>query len=145
MAKLKNAYIKNTAWKCKLEMGSIMYKCFLVGTGGFAGAVLRYLIGLVPVKETMLFPVKTFLINITGCILIGFITALVSNKLQLAPGLVLFLKTGVCGGFTTFSTFSLETSDLIKNGHVEIAVLYAVLSVVTGICAIFLIQYFTTR
>lgn len=94
MAKLKNAYIKNIAWKCKLEMGSIMYKCFLVGTGGFAGAVLRYLIGLVPVKETMLFPVKTF---------------------------------------------------LIKNGHAEIAVLYAVLSVVTGICAIFLIQYFTTR
>lgn len=117
----------------------------LVGTGGFAGAVLRYLIGLVPVKETMLFPVKTFLINIAGCILIGCITALVLNKFQIAPGLVLFLKTGVCGGFTTFSTFSLETSDLIKNGHVEIAVLYTVLSVVTGICVIFLIQYFTTR
>lgn len=119
-----------------------MYGCIAVGAGGFAGAILRYLISLAPVKETMVFPIKTFIINIAGCILIGCIAALVSKNVLLNQELILFLKTGLCGGFTTFSTFALETSDLIKNGNTGIAFLYAVLSIVMGICVIFAAQYF---
>ena len=108
-----------------------------VGLGGFIGAVLRYLIGLIPVKENMVFPVKTFCINIIGCILIGLITVLASRNPEINPKWILFLKVGICGGFTTFSTFALETTDLIKSGHIGIAFLYAVLSAVIGIAVIF--------
>ena len=90
-----------------------MMNCLAVGLGGFAGAVLRYLIGLIPTGETMIFPVKTFCINVIGCIVIGAITVLAA-KLSVPPRMILFLKVGVCGGFTTFSTFALESSDLIR-------------------------------
>ena len=108
-----------------------------VGLGGFIGAVLRYLIGLIPFKENMVFPVKTFCINIFGCLLIGLITVLASRNPEINPKWILFLKVGICGGFTTFSTFALETTDLIKGGHIGIAFLYAVLSAVIGIAVIF--------
>ena len=108
-----------------------------VGLGGFIGAVLRYLIGLIPVKENMVFPVKTFCINIFGCLLIGLITVLASKNPEINSKWILFLKVGICGGFTTFSTFALETNDLIKGGHVGIAFLYAVLSTVIGVAVIF--------
>ena len=97
-----------------------MMNCLAVGLGGFAGAVLRYLIGLIPTGETMIFPVKTFCINVIGCIVIGAITVLAA-KLSVPPRMILFLKVGVCGGFTTFSTFALESSDLIRDGHVYLA------------------------
>ena len=108
-----------------------------VGVGGFIGAVLRYLIGLIPVKEATVFPVKTFLINILGCLSIGLIVVLASKNTNINPKWILFLKVGVCGGFTTFSTFALETTDLIKNGHIGIAFLYALLSMIVGCMAIF--------
>ena len=56
-----------------------MMNCLAVGLGGFAGAVLRYLIGLIPTGETMIFPVKTFCINVIGCIVIGAITVLAAK------------------------------------------------------------------
>ena len=65
--------------------------CLAVGLGGFAGAVLRYLIGLIPTGETMIFPVKTFCINVIGCIVIGAITVLAA-KLSVPPRMILFLK-----------------------------------------------------
>ncbi len=108
-----------------------------VGLGGFIGAVLRYLIGLIRVKETMVFPIKTFCINILGCLLIGLITVLASRNPEISPRWILFLKVGICGGFTTFSTFALETSNLIKGGHMGMAFLYAVFSAVIGIAVIF--------
>ena len=105
--------------------------CLAVGLGGFAGAVLRYLIGLIPTGETMIFPVKTFCINVA--------------KLSVPPRMILFLKVGVCGGFTTFSTFALESSDLIRDGHMGIALCYVLLSVLVGVLAIFAVEYLTVR
>lgn len=92
-----------------------MIKCLCVGLGGAVGAMLRYLIGLVPVGASNGFPVKTLLINILGAFVIG-VLAVLGEKHSLSPLLVLTLKTGVCGGFTTFSTFALETSQLFQNG-----------------------------
>lgn len=98
-----------------------MTNCIAVGLGGFIGATLRYLIGLIPVCETTLFPVKTFFINIAGCIAIALVAMLASKGSISNPKLVLFLKTGICGGFTTFSTFALESTTLIKEGHPMVA------------------------
>ena len=115
-----------------------MTNCIAVGLGGFIGATLRYLIGLIPVCETTLFPVKTFFINIAGCIAIAFVAMLASKGSIPNPKLVLFLKTGICGGFTTFSTFSLESLALIQEGRVLVFMAYAVLSVALCLLAVWL-------
>ncbi|MBP3261222.1 fluoride efflux transporter CrcB [Pseudobutyrivibrio sp.] len=112
-----------------------------VGMGGFVGAVLRYMIGLVPVREATIFPIKTFIINVVGCLAIGVIAVVAAKNPNINPKWILFLKVGICGGFTTFSTFTLETTDLIKSGHMGIAFLYAVLSVVVGVAVIFGVEY----
>ena len=122
-----------------------MLDIFAVGAGGFAGAVLRYLIGLVPVSETLVFPIKTFAINILGCLAIGMIAVALMRNANLHPQMVLFLKVGLCGGFTTFSTFALETTDLIKAGHPWIAFSYVALSVLIGIFVIFMVEYLSVE
>ena len=73
-----------------------------VALGGALGAIGRYAISLIPVKTD--FPVLTLITNIIGAILIGFIVGIVSNKDNASDNAVLFWKTGVCGGFTTFLT-----------------------------------------
>ena len=118
-----------------------MIECIVVGMGGFIGAVCRYLIGLIPVKESFVFPIKTFGINIIGCFMIGIVAALALKNSALDPRWILFLKVGICGGFTTFSSFALESANLFEKGNVGIAVLYLVLSVVLGVAAVFTGQW----
>ena len=122
-----------------------MLNILAVGAGGFVGSALRYLIGLIPVSETTLFPIKTFMINIIGCIVIGAIAISVSKNVELNPQMLLFLKVGLCGGFTTFSTFALETADLMKAGHMGTAFLYVILSVVIGVGVIFVVEALSVR
>lgn len=122
-----------------------MLDIFAVGAGGFVGAVLRYLIGLMPVSKTLIFPIKTFAINVIGCLVIGIIAVALMRNTNLNPQMVLFLKVGLCGGFTTFSTFALETTDLMKAGHMGIAFAYVVLSVLVGISVIFIVEYLSVR
>ena len=110
-----------------------MLNCLVVALGGGIGACLRYLIGLIPLKEPFVFPVKTLVINLLGCFVIGLVASLAVKNSSLSPKLVLFVKTGLCGGFTTFSTFALETETLIKTGQSELAILYVALSVVAGV------------
>ena len=98
-----------------------------VALGGALGAVGRYAISLLPVKTT--FPFLTLLTNLLGAVLIGFIAGMAGSSREISPNAVLFWKTGVCGGFTTFSTFSLEAFTLLE-GHAYLAGgLYIVLSV----------------
>ena len=115
----------------------MLLNCLLVALGGGVGACLRYLIGVIPLKEPFTFPVKTLLINLLGCFVIGLIAALVVKNSSISPKTVLFIKTGLCGGFTTFSTFALETETLIKTGHIGIALLYVALSVIVGAGLVF--------
>lgn len=98
-----------------------------VGLGGGLGAVLRYGISLIPYKGT--FPALTLATNVLGALMIGLIAGAAAGK-NLSPNLVLFLKTGVCGGFTTFSTFSLEAYTLIEKGHYGMAFTYMCASVI---------------
>ena len=122
-----------------------MLNIIAVGLGGFVGAVCRYLIGLAPLKEVTVFPIKTFIINIVGCIVIGLITVAATRNNNMNPYMLLFLKVGVCGGFTTFSTFALESAELIKNGNPLIALVYMLGSVVVGVGVIFAIEYFGVK
>jgi len=110
-----------------------MLNCLVVALGGGIGACLRYLIGLISLKEPFAFPIKTLMINLLGCFVIGLIAALAVKNSMLSPKTVLFIKTGLCGGFTTFSTFALETETLIKTGHIGLAVIYVALSVLVGV------------
>ena len=114
----------------------MILNCLAVGFGGFLGAVCRYLLGLIPIKSQTGFPVKTFAINIIGSFVIGIVVGLALKNLKENPKLVLFLKAGICGGFTTFSSFALETSDLLKGGHTLTAITYAVLSIIAGVLAV---------
>lgn len=114
-----------------------MLNCLIVGIGGFIGSILRYLIGLIPIQESHHFPIKTLVINVIGSFVIGIIVAMALKHAQLNPRLVLFLKVGICGGFTTFSTFALETTQLFQGGRAFIAVLYIIASVILSILAVF--------
>ena len=117
-----------------------MLDCLAVGAGGFVGAVLRRLIGLIPVEMKSGFPIKTLAVNVIGCFAIGIVTALAAKYFPENPRLTLFLKAGICGGFTTFSTFALETESLIENGGKAAAAAYIAASLVCGIIAVFLGQ-----
>ena len=107
-----------------------------VALGGALGAMARYAISLIPVKTQ--FPILTLITNILGAVLIGFIVGIADKKGNVAPRALLFWKTGVCGGFTTFSTFSLETFDLFDTKSCTLGGVYVTLSVCCCIMGIFL-------
>ena len=105
-----------------------------VALGGALGAVARYAISLIPIKSG--FPILTLVTNVIGAILIGFIVGITSNRSDVSPHTVLFWKTGVCGGFTTFSTFSLEAFTIFENKQYATGGLYVTLSCVCCIICI---------
>lgn len=116
----------------------MLIQFIMVGLGGALGSMLRYLISLIPVNNT--FPFLTLITNLLGALLIGFIVGL-SDNLFISKKFLLFLKTGVCGGFTTFSTFSLEAVQLFQRGEPFLGTLYATLSVILCLLGIVLGEY----
>lgn len=114
----------------------MILKCLVVGIGGFIGSVLRYLISLIPINEKCSFPIKTLVTNVIGAFIIGIIVALALMRPNMDPKMTLLIKTGFCGGFTTFSTFALESSDLIGKGQWGSAVTYMILSVILCVLAV---------
>lgn len=113
-----------------------MLNCICVGLGGFAGSVMRYLVGLIPIKTDSAFPYMTLIINALGAFLIGVFVSLFDRNKIINPHVMLLLKVGICGGFTTFSTFAYEIQDLVKGNHIGIGVLYALLSMILGVIAV---------
>ena len=116
---------------------SVILDCFFVGLGGFVGSVLRYLVSLAPIRHESGFPLVTLGINVLGAFLLGLIMAAAGRNSGIDPRTLLFLKVGVCGGFTTFSTFALEAHTLISGGKPAVALLYMLLSVVLCVLAVF--------
>lgn len=117
-----------------------MLDCIVVGIGGFIGSVCRYLLGLLPIEISSGFPIKTLMINVIGSFLISCVVILAARDKGLNPHVALMLKVGVCGGFTTFSTFAYESGELIKNGHPVTALAYVCISVILGVSSIFAAQ-----
>ena len=112
-----------------------MIAALCVGAGGFCGAIARYLLGLLPYQGQ--FPLITFVINFTGAVAIGAVVEAASVRPgMLPPNAVLFLKTGLCGGFTTFSAFSLETLALLERGKYATGALYACGSVLACLAGV---------
>lgn len=107
----------------------------IVAAGGAIGAVCRYGISLIPFHFT--FPLATFLTNLIGAFIIGIIVG-VAEKEQASDNMILFIKTGFCGGFTTFSTFSLESVELLSGGKYLLGGGYMVASLILCILGVIL-------
>lgn len=107
----------------------------LVGLGGAAGSMLRYGSNLLISNKN--FPYATLCINIIGSFIIGLVIAFSLKNESFANNWKLFIATGICGGFTTFSAFSLENLQLIQNGKYFLFALYVFVSVLAGLGAAF--------
>lgn len=106
-----------------------------IGLGGALGSILRYLVGAFMQRSAHIgFPVGTLAVNVLGCFLIGILAQHYSN-IQAYPNVRAALITGFCGGFTTFSAFSLETVGLLRGGEYGRTAAYLVLSVSLSILA----------
>lgn len=120
-----------------------MIKVLSVFLGGGLGAVARYLAGLLMLKNMSFnLPLSTFFVNLTGGLIIGFLYAFFIDKPQVNSVIKLALTVGFCGGLTTFSTFSLEIFEMIKNAQFLLAFTYVVLSVIVCVTAVFIGVYF---
>lgn len=106
---------------------------WLVGIGGSLGAAARYILGNIISKRSQSpFPIGTWVINITGSFLLGFLTQLyLSNRMD--EWLLFFGGIGFCGAFTTFSTFGYETITLIQSNKIKLAIIYVISSITVGI------------
>jgi CrcB protein len=110
----------------------------IVGLGGFIGTVARFLISrYFQVNITSVFPWSTFIVNIVGCLLIGIIYGISEKGDFLSPEIRLFLTVGICGGFTTFSTFSNDSFMLIREQEWFRFALYTSLSIFIGLMAVY--------
>ena len=110
----------------------------LVGSGGFFGAICRYVLGGLVHQTTQVsaFPLGTMVINILGCFLIGLGGGLMEIRQFFTPELRLFLFIGFLGGFTTFSTFGFESWNLLRDGEILFAAINTVGQVLVGLTAV---------
>jgi len=107
--------------------------------GGGLGAGLRYLVGAASLRLLgSHFPWGTFVVNIAGSLAMGLIVGLLAHKIDMGQNMRAFLTTGLLGGFTTFSAFSLDVANLYERKQMGLAALYVSGSVGLAICALFI-------
>ena len=107
-----------------------LFTLFAVGIGGFIGSVLRYLLSQFGRQFSITFPHGTLWANFLGCLFLGVITAVVSDTQSFSPNTRLFLTTGICGGFTTMSSFSYETFRFFQDSEYLYAAGYLAATIV---------------
>lgn len=107
-----------------------------IALGSALGGVLRYLLGgLIQRATSGTFPIGTLVINITGSFLLGLLYRYSTDSAAITPEVRAMLTIGLCGGYTTFSTFSYETVRLLEDGEIGRALAYIGLSVVFAVAA----------
>jgi CrcB protein len=111
----------------------------VIGLGGALGAIARYVLSSwIYQKYFYTFPWGTFVVNMLGCFVLGIVYVLGVENLVTSPNTRLFISVGFLGAFTTFSTLSLETLNLIKSGEIIVAVLNGLGSLLVGLIAVWL-------
>jgi fluoride exporter len=116
-----------------------MNAILLVASGGAIGSVARYLVGVAMARAFgVAFPYGTLAVNVIGGFLMGLFIELLARRFEGSPELRLFIAIGILGGFTTFSSFSLDVVVLWERGELAIALSYVLASVILSIGALFL-------
>lgn len=114
-------------------------KFFWIALGGALGSISRYLLGLwIYERMGTRFPYGTFVINVTGCFIIGFALTFLDARIHLSPAWRMAIPVGFVGAYTTFSTFEYETLRLAQHGQAATALLYILSSVVLGYAGVWL-------
>ncbi|CAN5490799.1 N/A [soil metagenome] len=123
--------------KCIIPTMETAFKIFSVAAGGAVGAVARYLINVSPLAGVFeKFPFPTFLINVTGSFLIGFLMIVFADKVAVNENVRMAVIVGFLGAFTTFSTFEMELYGLMRDRQLIMAFAYLALSVLLGFAAV---------
>ena len=116
-----------------------MLKFLFIAVGGALGSILRYAMqGWVQRLTASTFPLGTFAVNVLGCLLIGLVSGFFAGPQLVREEYRIGLTIGVLGGFTTFSTFGLETFNLANDGEFRLALLNMLLSCVVGFAAVWI-------
>lgn len=118
-----------------MSLQELLLNCVMVGAGGFVGAIARYLMGLLVPAHQSGFPLGTFAVNAIGAFAIAFVATWFLRQAGLDGRWLLFAMTGICGGFTTFSSFTWESLQLIQRGDVLVAGGYILASVAVCLVA----------
>lgn len=114
-----------------------MLRLFIIGLGGAIGTILRYVMGGLDYRfSNGVFPISTLVVNVTGSLVIGFLWGII-DRFNFSPNMRMFVFIGILGGYTTFSTFSLETFNLMRDGEYRIAIMNAALSLALSVGAVF--------
>ena len=108
-----------------------------VFVGGGLGSVLRYLVNKIEIISENNFPYSTFISNFLGCFILGLVLGYFIKNENPNSILFVFLTVGICGGFTTFSSFSNESLQLIQNGEIFTFLTYLLGSLVVGIVSVY--------
>ncbi|MFA5043082.1 MAG: fluoride efflux transporter CrcB [Kiritimatiellia bacterium] len=121
-----------------------LFPILAVGAGGAIGSILRYLLSIAGQRFSFTFPHGTLWANLLGCLTLGVVTALATETEALSPTTRLFLATGICGGFTTMSTFTYETFQFAQDSEYLYAAGYCV-ATIAGCAAMFYMGLFAVK
>ena len=114
----------------------ILKNTIMVGCGSFIGGAARYLVSIAMKTVGKGFPWGTLVVNLVGCLFIGLIWGFFSKNSSESSSWALFMTVGICGGFTTFSTFSKEALMMLQAGNFMSLMAYVAISVIAGIALV---------